>query len=204
MTTMDTSLQGTYAGGAARRGMQRGYTLIEILVVVALIGIILVIAIPNMRRARVRAHMLEQVRSLRQGVALGRINAIRAGTPVVLGLAAGTGTVFRLWEDPNGNEAYDSGERIVWERHLAGDITIAEDTTRGLRTLTDGSKGVVFRRDGVVLASAAGDAGYGAVTLTDRNSNVVRISIASGTGTVVVEMPDGSGGWTTDMKHWRY
>jgi len=201
---MDTNLQPTEIGCAPRRAGVRGFTLIEILVVVALVGIILVIAIPNMRRARVRAHMLEQVRSIRQGVALGRINAIRAGSTVVLGLDAGTGTLFRLWQDTNGNEAFDSGERIVWERYLAGDITIAEDSDRQLRSLTGGGKGVVFRRDGVVEASVTGDTGYGAVTLTDRNSNTVRISVASGTGTVVVEMPDGSGGWTTDLKYWRY
>ncbi len=205
MTTMDTSLSGTRARSTVGGRRQGGFTLIEILVVVALVGIILVIAIPNMRRARVRAHMLEQVRALRQAVALGRINAIRSGTPVVMAVdTSGNKVQFRLWEDPNGNEVYDGGERIVWERYLAEDITVAEDSTRQLRTLVDGSKGVVFRRDGVVEASSTGDTGYGAYTLTDRNANTVRVSIASGTGTVVVEMPDGSGSWTTELRHWRY
>lgn len=186
----------------------RGFTLIELLIVLALIGIVVAIAIPNLRRARVRANMLEQVRTLKQAAALGRINAIRFGDTVILGMPTGNGVTIRLWVNSNSNnanEAYDAGERILHDWTLPTDIKVTADTSRALRPLNGDGKGIVFRRDGIVEASSTGDdTGWGAVILKDTRGNELRMSFAGGTGTVVVEMKDRSGNWTTDLRFWRY
>ena len=62
-----------------RRSRQTGYTLVEALVVVAIIGIITVVSIPSLRRARMRASMLDVVRTFEQAAAVSRINAIKRG-----------------------------------------------------------------------------------------------------------------------------
>lgn len=184
--------------------VSRGFTLIELLIVVSLIGIVLAIGIPNLRRARIRANMLEQVRTIKQAAALGRINAIRSGGSVILAMPTGDGVTIRLWADTTANEAYDSGERIFQDWVLPAKVKVKADGTRPLRTLSGGGKGILFRRDGVVEASTSGDTGWGAVILEDPHGNELRLSFAGGTGTVVVEMKNPSGAWTTDLKYWRY
>lgn len=184
--------------------VSRGFTLIELLIVVSLIGIVLAIGIPNLRRARIRANMLEQVRTIKQAAALGRINAIRSGGSVILAMPTGDGVTIRLWADTTANEAYDSGERIFQDWVLPAKVKVKADSTRPLRTLSGGGKGILFRRDGVVEASTSGDTGWGAVILEDPHGNELRLSFAGGTGTVVVEMKNPSGAWTTDLKYWRY
>jgi len=205
--TMEKTLPVTSAREGAPSGASRGFTLIEILIVVALLAIFAVVAIPNVRRARIRAHMLEQVRTLKQAAALGRINAIRSGRQLVLGMPTGDGVTIRLWADANSNEAYDAGERVFHDWVLPSDIEVKADTSRALRSLDGGGKGIVFRADGVVEASSSkDDTGWGAVILEDSFGNDVRVSFAGGTGTVIVEMKSSSGTsgtWSTELKEWR-
>lgn len=206
--TMDRTLPHVSDDRPSGWRTSRGFTLIELLIVLALIGIVVAIAIPNLRRARVRANMLEQVRTLKQAAALGRINAIRFGDTVILGMPTGNGVTIRLWVNSNSNnanEAYDAGERILHDWTLPTDIKVTADTSRALRPLNGDGKGIVFRRDGIVEASSTGDdTGWGAVILKDTRGNELRMSFAGGTGTVVVEMKDRSGNWTTDLRFWRY
>lgn len=193
-------------GGEAERLRQRGFTLVEALVVVALLGIILAVAIPNLRRARVRAHMLEQVNSLRQATAIGRMNAIKSGTQVILGVPMGNGVTLTEWFDDNGNETLDAGEKVISRWRLPDDIVVSEATEADHRLRdASGNKVVRFRRDGVVESNVSGgDTGLGALVLTDRPGNQIRITIAGGTGTTIVEMKNDSGGWSRDTRYWRY
>jgi len=202
--TMDNTLPSVSVVRRRSSRGSRGFTLIELLVVVALFGVIVAIGIPILQRARIRAHMLEQVRTLKQAAALGRINAIRSGQQVVLGMPTGDGVTVRLWQDTDGDEAYDTNERIFHDWTLPLDIKIEADSSRALRSLSGGGKGIVFRPDGVVEASSTGDdTGWGAVILKDKVGNEMRLSFAGGTGTVIVEMKDPLGNWTQELKYWR-
>ena len=182
----------------------------EALVVVALLGIVLAIAVPNMQRARVRAHMLEQVRSLKQAAALGRIAAIRSGSTVVLAVPAGSGVTLTMWIDSGATPfQYDAGETVVEKWRIADDVSLAEatDANYKLRPLGgSGAKGIVFRSDGVVEPNSTQpyDSGYGGVELTGPRGNDLRISVFGGPGTTFVEMKGPAGVWTTDLRYWRY
>ncbi|MFV2073287.1 MAG: prepilin-type N-terminal cleavage/methylation domain-containing protein, partial [Thermoanaerobaculales bacterium] len=52
------SARSSPSAAISRKTAERGYTLIEMAVVVMIIGLIVVVAIPNLRRAKVRADLL--------------------------------------------------------------------------------------------------------------------------------------------------
>jgi len=72
---------------SSRRSRERGYTLYEIMVVLAIIGLVAVIGFPMMARAVVRARVLSEVGVLKQAVAMARIHALKRGGGVAVRLA---------------------------------------------------------------------------------------------------------------------
>jgi type II secretory pathway pseudopilin PulG len=180
-------------------------TLIEVLVVLVLAGVILVIAIPNLIRARVRAEMLGEVGMLRQALAIARVNAIRAGSPV--GMAMESGAVV-AWVDDNGDEDHDGGERQVGRWTFRPTFTVTEDPANRLYRLGGTTAGVLYLPTGSALveqgsATAIGD---GAVIVQDFKGNQIRLLIQAGTGTVQQAMKvPGTEEWDAgSMRHWSY
>ena len=124
----------------------------------------------------------------------------------MLGIPLGKDVTLTEWFDDNGDEILDSGEQVVARWRIPDDITVSEATEADhkLRDVS-GNKVVRFRRDGVVESAVTGDdTGLGALVLTDKPGNQLRISIAGGTGTTIVEMKDGGGAWKRETNYWRY
>jgi hypothetical protein len=86
-------------------------------------------------------------------------------------------------------------------------IVLKPDTANLLYTLAGGARGALFLGNGTAISSASGSVGVGqgAIIVSDRNQNDVRLLIMAGTGTVVQEMWDpGNGVWSDELRFWRY
>jgi prepilin-type N-terminal cleavage/methylation domain-containing protein len=205
-----------------RRTGERGFTLVEMMVVVAMIALIVGISLPNLWRASVRAEMMGQVSMVQQAVAVSRIYAIKNGSQVALQLIPdGDAKVakYRIhsWVDSNANGALDAGEEEVGGWSMMGDITIGpvydppdkttKDSNLELHSLSGTAKGVVFLANGTAMVhNNQIGTGRGGVCLHDTYDNVLRVRIQGGSGSVLLDMYNWSlGDWIDNPKNlWRY
>ena len=181
----------------------RGFTLFEILVVIAIMGLVVAIGFPNLRRAHMRSRMMGQVGVVKQGVAVSRSTALQRGQGVtlrLLGTSGGQqGGVIMAWADGD-------IENLVGRWNVNGRISLEPDPGNGLHQIGGTARGVVFLPNGTAISSVSGNPGIGqgALVLSD-GVNRLRLTIIAGTGTVVAEMwDDGSGTWSRELRHWKY
>lgn len=188
---------------------ERGVTLLEALVVIAIIGLALTVTIPNLQRARVRAVMLGEVNQVAEAIAVARISAIRRGEQVVITVPPGAGTTLVAIADSDGDGIFEAGDEELRRWLLSGRITVTGDAVNPLRSVTvagSARPSVQIRADGIVLASPANDGtGFGRAVFSDVSGNQVRLTVNSGTGTVQKEMriPETSS-WSTELRYWRF
>lgn len=188
----------------ARRNREcpRGFTLLEILVVIAIMGLVVAIGFPNMRRAYMRSRMMGQVGVLKQAVAVSRSTAMQRGQGVTLRLIDGVeqhGGYVMAWADGN-------VENLVGRWNVNEKLTLRPDPGNGLHLIDSQVRGVVFLPNGTAISSQSGNVGIGqgALLVTD-HVNRLRLTIIAGTGTVVAEMwDDESGTWSRQLRHWKY
>lgn len=94
-----------------RRARPAGFTLVEIMMVLAILGIILGVALPAMVGTVRRAPMRQAVSDLEEGFLKARMLAILTGQPAELLIRAGDGTLLvRPVSEPGLSEADTSAE----------------------------------------------------------------------------------------------
>ena len=186
-----------------------GFTLVEVVVVVLIIGLIAVVGIPNLMRLKVRAEMMDQVKMTRQAFAVSRINAIKGGQPVVMAWHSGFGGIV-AWVDANGDEQQDTGERVVGEWVFRDKFDVSEGGAFNNFYHLNGSgsnPGVVFLPNGAAIVEEGETAPTGAAALVigDLHGNQIAIQIIGGPGTILEFMyvPKNST-WDRELRHWRY
>jgi prepilin-type N-terminal cleavage/methylation domain-containing protein len=190
---------------------ERGFTLFEILVVVMLVGLLLAIGFPMMRRSLVRAEMLAEVNMVNQAFTVSRIAALKQGQRVAMKIlddnATQDGGLVIAWVDGDANGAFAAGsEEVVGRWTVKDKFRLKPDASNVLLQLGGTTRGVVFLPNGNTIAAASGTlVGEGAFVVEDIHSNNLRLGVRGGTGTVVRQMwDDESSQWSNQIRFWRY
>jgi len=198
---------------SGRRSCQeRGFTLVEIMTVMVIIGMVALIGLPMMARSVVRARILSQVGVLKQAVAMARIRALKQGGGVAVRFlttnAAREGGEVIAWVDGDGDGSYGPPTEILVGRWpVKNNVILKPDPANALFILGGTARGILFVANGAAAVSETGSVGVGqgAIVVSDHHQNDVRLLILGGTGTVVQEMWDHETGvWSKEMRFWRY
>lgn len=200
----------------SRQSGDRGFTLVEMMVVLVLIFLIVGISLPNLRRSIVRADILSEVKKVQMAVMFSRIHAVKNSRRVALKIldddAEQEGGTIIAWVDDNGDGSA-AGEEIIkqWKvgRDVGNIITLEPDGAGSLDLfgLAGSELGIVFLPNGTAITNVSGDVGIGtgAVVIGDSKFNDIRLTINAGAGTILQEMWDPiEDEWSTQMKFWRY
>ena len=198
---------------------QRGFTLVEMMVVLAIITLIVGVTIPNLRRSAVRAELISETKMLRQALAIARIHAVKNSRRVALQFLPDGDQAYPdlepfAWLDDNANDTFDNGEEVVgrWALGVTTFLGVDDSSKKVLGSLHQFGTtspfplGVVFLPNGTAIASGNNiGVGEAAVLISDRYDNRIRLTIQGGAGTVVEEMWDYyEEDWSTEFKFWRY
>lgn len=194
-----------------RRRRERGFTLLEIMVVVMLVGLLVAIGFPMMRRSLVRAEMLSEVGMVKQAFTVARIAALKQGQRVAMKVlddnAIQDGGLIIAWVDGDGNGLYAAASEDVVGRWTVKDkFTLRPDTSNVMFPLGGTTRGVVFLPNGNTIAASSGTlVGEGAFVVEDPHSNNIRLGVRGGTGTVIQQMwDDETSQWSNQIRFWRY
>ena len=206
--------QSTVGSGWRR---QRGFTLAEMMVVLAVITLIVGVTIPNLRRSAVRAELLGEVQMVRQALAVARIHAVKNSRRVALQLLPDDEQAYQdlepfAWVDDNANDIFDSGEVVVGQWPMAQQIFMGiDDSSKKADALHEFGGagpplGVVFLPTGTAITTGSSiGVGQAGVIISDKYDNRIRLTIQGGAGTIVEEMWDYyEEDWSTEFRFWRY
>jgi prepilin-type N-terminal cleavage/methylation domain-containing protein len=200
------------AAGSDRK-QQRGFTLIEMMVVMVIVGLIVVIALPNLHRAAIRADLLDEVNVVRQGLSLARMQALKTSRRVAVSLVPDStpqaGHTVVAWVDDAADGVLNPGDQVVGRWNLGANTLIGPDDTASewsLANLSGSQSGVIFLPSGIAIAHGTDiGIGIGSVVISDLKNNQIRLLISAGAGTVRQQMWDPDlGVWSDEIRFWRY
>lgn len=182
-----------------------GFTLTEILVVLALVGIILVISIPNLHSQRVKYRTQSALLELQQIHTEARFEALRRHRQTWL-VVDDDAMTLTLWGDstaaPNG--VLETATDEVVTRHRISDWLELSRSGGGNAVDYSGSGSgdtLGYRTDGSVITSGVGVAP--ALYFVDFVGNALRLRVNAVTGAPRVEMFVG-GIWTDRTERWTW
>ena len=135
----------------------RGFTLIEVMIVVTIVAILIVVALPNMTDFVAEQRVRTVASDLMSEIMFTRATAVEMSKRVNMEkLGAGWDQGWRIYVDVNNNGIYDAGDIEV--KQFNGFGTGTASITGRLYTcspVADFATRIIFRPDGRVVRSAA-------------------------------------------------
>lgn len=123
-----------------------GFTLIEMIIVIAVIGILAAIVIPNFLSYREGARIRGAASNLRADFEMAKLRAIKDNAMVGMEFNANS---YRVFVDLNDNDTLDAGERILSNPTFPPGVTMSATTFPGSR-MEFNSRGVPNGNSGTV------------------------------------------------------
>lgn len=189
----------TVSAEAGKLVRQRGFTLVEILVMLVILAIIAVITVANMQRALTKSRTNRGLRTIASTIDFARAEALKRRSPV--GVVFGKSmTVFEDWDGAASNGIFDSpGDPLVMTNDVDETLTFNDSEPVGDLDAKTLLTTVVYSSDGSLSAPAGGGASY----VEDVKGNVFRIKVNAVTGAARTEKFDGSG-WSARREEWQW
>lgn len=138
-----------------RNRRNAGFTLIELMVTLALAAIIAFVAVPNMRNFVLSSKIKNQTSELVSGINLARSSAIKNKAPAIMCVGNATscsgsnwGTGWVAFLDPNNNNTFDSDEPTLYVAELPSDNKV---------TISFASSSLRIRPDGTIATAVTVD-----------------------------------------------
>ena len=119
------------------RQLERGFSLMEVMIVVVILAVIAAIAMPNFLNTVQNARIGTTADSVRDAVMVGRTEAIRRGAPVTL-----SGTGSPAWS--TGWQLLDAGGNLLREGQFASGVSVT------VVNAPAGANNIVFRPNGTI------------------------------------------------------
>ena len=135
---------------------QSGFTLLEVMIVIAIIGIISLLAVINMIGWRTERQMQGAARGFLADMQRARITAIREGEAVSVLMNPGAGGSYQIFLDTDEDYTLDAGENQIISVTIPAAITMQNVTFAGNRTQFN-SRGMAVNAGRCQFTTSAGE-----------------------------------------------
>ncbi|HET9794175.1 MAG TPA: GspH/FimT family protein [Thermoanaerobaculia bacterium] len=166
---------------ATPRVSNRGFTIIELIVVVAIVGIVLAIALPYFGVISRRAHLDAAARAVQMDLLKARVAALRRGSDVGVEVSTDVSKDSYhsaiVYIDANANGVLDSGETILARSPLPPSDANLVYRIAALNSVAPGTSAQTFSFVFSPLGNATTGSSSKALFLSDGKGNLIQVGV---------------------------